>query len=236
MMDTIAGQRTSVLVDILSELLAIGACIASGRDTKDLGNPEHIRSRIHTMFMAAEDQSKSRGVEVGVFEQAKFAVAAFLDEKIMSTSWGQQAHQAADKRFQYRYFQSTLAGSEFFERLEKIRRASPRNTDLLEVYALCLTLGFSGKYGDYEQEQLSRLIEEVTEDVQPKRGAQSILSPHGQRPQEWIDAAQRGLSVWAVCVIGVAIPLLVYSVLEYFMQGQVTDLLDRLMRIRSGAD
>lgn len=236
MLDTTADRRTGVLVDIFSELLTIGACVASRRDAKDLGNPEHIRSRILTMFTTAEHQSKSSGVEAGVFEQAKFAVAAFLDEKIMSTSWGHRAQQAAERRFQYAFFKTALAGSEFFERLETIRRVSPRNSDLLEVYALCLTLGFSGKYSDYDQEQLSRLIEEVTAEVQPKRGERSILSPHGQRPQEWIDAAQRGLPVWAVGVIGVAIPLLVYSVLEYFMQGQVTDLLNQLTQIRSGAD
>lgn len=231
-MSTPAGLRTGVLVDLFGKLLALGACVASGRDVKEFGNPEHSWSRIQTMFAAAEHQSKSKAVEAAVFDDAKFAVAAFLDEMIRNTSWGQRGQWGGEKLLQNKFFGTKLAGMEFFERLERIRHTSPRNLDLLEVYTVCLTLGFSGRYGLSDQEELTRLIEKVTEEMQPGRGEQSILSPHGQRPQEFIDAVKRGLPVWAVCVIGAASTLLVYSVLEYFIEGQVTDLLNQLSLIR----
>ena len=78
-MGTPAGQTPGVLVDLFGRLLALGACVASGRDAKEFGNPEHLWSRIQTMFAAAVDQSKSKGVEAAVFDDAKFAVAAFID-------------------------------------------------------------------------------------------------------------------------------------------------------------
>ena len=38
------------------------------------------------------------------------------------------------------------AGERFFERLDKVRRAGEGKAELLEIYYLCMALGFEGKY------------------------------------------------------------------------------------------
>lgn len=44
------------------------------------------------------------------------------------------------------------------------------NTDLLELYYLCLALGFEGKYKLQGREQLRALIQDLGRDLQTRRG------------------------------------------------------------------
>lgn len=87
------------------------------------------------------------------FDQAKFAVCAWVDEMLLSSSW-EQKHLWLGEKLQ-KSFLTCDAGVEFFERLNAL---GLHQREVREVYYLCLALGFTGKYcgpGDeYQLEQV----------------------------------------------------------------------------------
>lgn len=220
-------RRTGKLVEIFNELLVLGTSL---RDAKDLGNPEHLRTRVQRLFQTADEQSKTVGVGAEVQAQAKYAVAAFVDEMITHSSWVHREQWSA-KPLQYDFFGDFVAGEGFFTRLETIRRTLPVDTDLLEVYALCLILGFEGQYRFHERERLSGLMADVTKEVQAKRGETPVLSPHGKRPEELLELVKRELPVWVVLTTSAGIVLLVYLVLSGLINNQAAHLLNQLTKI-----
>ncbi len=88
------------------------------------------------------------------YEQARFALCAWVDGAILSSRW-QQKNRWLNDQLQRLHYNTTDAGEEFFVRLGNI---GFHQRDVREVYYLCLALGFTGRYchpGDeYQLEQI----------------------------------------------------------------------------------
>lgn len=88
------------------------------------------------------------------YDQARFAICAWIDEAILSSSWNEKSRWQGEQ-LQRLYYQTADAGEVFFDRLNAL---GPYQRDIREVYYLCLSMGFMGRYcheGDeYLLEQL----------------------------------------------------------------------------------
>ena len=216
------------MTDAFSDLFVLGAYV---RDSRDLGTADALRARLLNLFQSAETQGKEQGFSSEILTQAKYAVAAFLDEMIFSSNWASK-DQWSSRPLQFEFFGEYVAGEGFFKRLEVIRGALPINTDLLEVYVNCLIFGFEGQYKLEDRGKLRGLIEDVTREIQAKREVLP-LSPHGPRPQEVLEMVKRGLPAWVVLVLSVGIIFFFYlglSLLMSYDAGQVVEELQRLLQ------
>jgi type VI secretion system protein ImpK len=86
-------------------------------------------------------------VKKGIFPQedydlARFAISAWVDEAILSSSWAQK-NLWQKEQLQRLFYQTTEAGEEFFEKLNAL---GLQQRDVREVYYLCLALGFTGRF------------------------------------------------------------------------------------------
>jgi len=225
-----SGTKLGRLVEVFGDLLVLGTYL---KEAKDLGSSEHLRTRLHHLFRLAEEQAKSVGIHSDAYAQARYAVTAYIDEMIISSRWAHREQWSA-RPLQYDFFGEYVAGEGFFQHLDTIRRSMPLNADLLEVYGLCLILGFEGQYRIHEREKLRGLIEDVTREVQAKRGDVPMLSPHGKRPDELlVELVKRELPVWVVLVTNAGIVLLFYLALLFLISqdaGQVVDQLRKLLQ------
>jgi type VI secretion system protein ImpK len=77
------------------------------------------------------------------FDQARFAICAWVDEVMLGSAWAQKG-QWQRELLQRIYYNTAEAGEEFFERLNNV---GLHQRDVREVYYLCLALGFMGRYG-----------------------------------------------------------------------------------------
>ena len=88
------------------------------------------------------------------YEQARFALCAWVDEAILSSHW-QHKNRWLNDQLQRLHYNTTDAGEEFFTRLNSV---GLHQREVREVYYLCLALGFTGRYchsGDeYNLEQV----------------------------------------------------------------------------------
>jgi type IV/VI secretion system ImpK/VasF family protein len=131
-------------------------------------------------------------------EAARFAVVAFTDEAALrapQTRIRDQWVSKTQKSLSHELFGETNSGEAFYKRLEKIRglgSLSAETIDVLEVYCVCLLLGFEGAYTDR-----SVLINELVRDIQHVRGKAPALSfgnsnlsqtvsPTPDRPVRWM--------------------------------------------------
>ena len=72
-----AGTKSGRLVEVFGDLLVLGTYL---KEAKDPGSPDHLRTRLHHLFLVAEDQAKSVGIHSDAYTQARYAVAAYIDE------------------------------------------------------------------------------------------------------------------------------------------------------------
>jgi len=77
--------------------------------------------------------------------EATFAVVTFVDEQVLSSNWSQR-HQWAGQLLQKKYFNTTKAGVQFFEVLDRLNPFNPRERDVQEVFFYCLCLGLKGQF------------------------------------------------------------------------------------------
>src|ERR1043165_3272728 len=228
-MASTSGTKSGKLAEVFGDLLVLGTYL---KDAKDLGSPDHLRTRLHHLFRVAEEQGKSAGIHSDAYNQARYAVTAYIDEMIISSRWADREQWSA-RPLQYDFFNEYVAGEGFFQRLDIIRRSMPLNADLLEVYGLCLILGFEGQYRIHEREKLRGLIEDVTREVQAKRGDVPSLSPHGKRPEELMELVKRDLPGWVVLVTSAGIVFLFFLALYFLISqdaGHVADQLRKLLQ------
>jgi len=174
------------------------------------------------MFQDAEREGEKLDISRENLRDARYAIAAYLDEMIMNSSW-KEKDQWASRPLQYELFNTQVAGVEFFHHIEAIRRALPLNTDLLEVYYLCLTLGFEGQYTIVGRERRKLLIDEIAREILAKRGEAPCLSPHGKRPDEAIRTFKRDLFPWIAAAVSLLVVLVCYVVLSVRMNSIAED-------------
>lgn len=76
---------------------------------------------------------------------ARYAVIAFIDEAMLSSTW-QHKDKWKKELLQMKFYQTVKAGEEFFNKLNALSSMESVDKEIREVYYYCLMLGFCGKY------------------------------------------------------------------------------------------
>jgi type VI secretion system protein ImpK len=189
---------------------------------------ETIASTYNRLIQTAQDAAKSAGIPKKQFDKVLFPVFAWIDETILDTGWAARADWV-NNSLQKRFFNTTNAGNEFFQRLEKLK---PDDRDLLEIYDYCLASGFKGRYFEsYHQEELEGIrkntckllwgqdVSELPEVLFPDAGDTLLLKRIKRK--RW-----KGLSSFAS--VFVLLPILLFLALYYFFTGQLNQVLTNI--------
>lgn len=103
---------------------------------------EQVKADILRLLTQSEDCRKKGHFSQDDYDQARFVICAWVDEVILSSTWGQK-NQWQREQLQRIYYNTTEAGEEVFERLNAI---GLHQREVREVYYICLALGFMGRY------------------------------------------------------------------------------------------
>jgi type VI secretion system protein ImpK len=204
MAETTPSTAAPALADLCGDLLAFALQL---KKSSDPGDAEAMRLKIDEQFRALETKARQADVPQEDVQPAKYAICAFIDEMILTSSWALK-ESWADKPLQLAYFNDFSAGEEFYNKIDTLR-GSKKNA-VLEVYYLCLALGFRGKYVDLQgMEKKKVLMDTMLREMRgaapaPAAGAGG-LSPSWQPPDAmpgivknfpaWFVAAACGLLV-----------------------------------------
>jgi type VI secretion system protein ImpK len=151
------------------------------------------------------------------FDLAQFAVFAWIDEAILNSSW-QEKNRWQGEQLQRLYYQTVDAGELFFERLNTL---DPAQTEVREVYYLCLAMGFSGRFcnpGDgilLEQLKSSNLRLIAGHQVDLKSFENSGLFSGAYQAEDSMKRIERttGKRFPIEIIAGLGVPVLLYGLL-----------------------
>jgi len=132
---------------------------------------ETFRTRVKTVLVEVERDAVAAGYSAQDIRDTHFAVVAFLDSVVLHSNdpvrpeWERQT-------LQEELFGQTDAGVVFFEKLENFRSRgdSAQLADMLEVYLLCLLLGFEGRYSGRLRGELESIVEKIRRRIDDIRG------------------------------------------------------------------
>jgi type VI secretion system protein ImpK len=154
-----------------------------------VSNAQSFRAQIKQALRIAEQEALSAGCSAEDVNQAIVAVVAFLDESALDC--GNPAFaEWARLPLQAELYGHQLAGEVFFQELQKTlnRSDSTESADLLEVYYLCLLLGFKSRYA--AGDDLRSIMGGIQEKIRRVRGSSAVLSPRGGIPADAVRLAQ----------------------------------------------
>jgi type VI secretion system protein ImpK len=210
MADTAPSSASPALSDLCGDLLAFALQL---KRSSDPGDAETMRQKIDEQFRALEMKARQADVPAEDVTQAKYAICAFIDEMILTSSWGLK-DSWADKPLQLAYFNEFSAGEEFYNKVDTLRGG--KNNTVLEVFYLCLALGFRGKYVDLQgMEKKKVLMDTMLRELRgtaPAPGSAG-LSP-GWQPPDALPGIVKQFPAWFVATACVLVVILMFILLS----------------------
>ena len=117
-----------------------------------------LRPQIAAMLMDFEKRAERYRFNHKIIQVAKFALASFVDETVLTNNFPLRDEWEKNP-LQLEYFGEQLAGNKFFDKLNAMIKQIEQTADAVEIYYVCMLLGFKGRYGVYEQEKLLAIMQ-----------------------------------------------------------------------------
>lgn len=140
-----------------------------------------LSKQLHLFLNDFIEQARARQISPEDIAACEYAFCASMDETILSLNT--PVREAWERTpLQILRFGEQLAGENFFVRLEQIRRRGATSCGVLDVYHMCLLLGFQGKYRLEGKEKLNHLIDTLEKEIRLFKGSKAAFAPHWQAP------------------------------------------------------
>ena len=194
---------------------------------------EQLQSELMRLFGTSRKSALDYGIAVDIYDAALFAVVAYIDELLLCSDW-EERKQWQHEPLQRIYFNTTSAGAEFYERLNELNKFGP-DRDVREVFALCLGLGFRGKYfrGEdrkaYEDAKAFNLSLLLPDEAQRNIDA-ATLFPFAYKGHGDADRAgfKPRLSIYPVLI---GVPVVIVLVMAVFYRYNVSSTLQQIQSL-----
>ncbi len=174
---TPTNPATDNLATIFQETLTVIVRLRSNR--QGIQDAASFRDRIRSGLAAAEQQAVRRGYSGEDVRVGTFAVVAFLDESVLNSGLALFADWHR-KPLQEELFGVHIAGEIFYRNVDRLlaRPDSAQTEELLEVYEICLLLGFRGRYTSDSGAQIRSITAAIAEKRRRVRRVDPAISPH----------------------------------------------------------
>lgn len=180
-----------------------------------------------THFLGELDRNaKKLGVSADDIHAAKYAFCAAVDETVLRSNFSIRGEWER-KPLQLTLFGDQLAGEHFFTRLDALRHRGGAHIQVLEVYHLCLLLGFEGKYMIEGQEKLHYLTARLGDEIALLKGKGHGFAPHWDRPDHIINKLRNEIPLWMIGTVFAVIGLAGYGGFDWVLSNATLDSLSR---------
>lgn len=178
-----AGLELQRLVAGINPLLGAAATLLALaeqlRQTSAHDDPPGLRHQLLQQVAEFEAAAGAAGVPRPKVTAARYLLCSFLDEVIAATPWG--AH-STERALLQEFHEERSGADKAFQLLERLGQDATENADLLELFYVCLRLGFEGRYrgtpdGRAQLEAIAmRVLEVVRPGTTPSR-SRSLSEP-----------------------------------------------------------
>jgi type VI secretion system protein ImpK len=178
-----------------------------------------FRERLKDFLAGVDRGAKRIGARAEDLYLAEYAYCALVDECVMGSQASlRDAWQR--KPLQLELFGDQLAGETFFQRLEALQAEGAARVQVLEVFHLCLLLGFQGKYLLEGTEKLGYLTSRLGDDIARLKGRSASFAPNWAAPDRIRHQLRSELPLWVVGSVFALAALLAFLGLRTLLQRQ----------------
>jgi type VI secretion system protein ImpK len=178
---------------------------------------EVFMPRISAFLNDFDREAKKLRAEGDDIEAAKYAWCAAMDEVLLSSisplrdTW--QRHP-----LQLTVFGDQLAGEHFFDRLEALRGKGGARLQALQVFHMCLLLGFRGRHAMDSRDRLAYMTARLGDEIAHITGKSSGFAPRAARPDQVMNKLRSDVPLWAVSAVFALVGLGVFTGLRASLQ------------------
>ena len=207
-----SAARSASLASVFGEVLT--AIVRVRFRLQPVSDAEVFRAQVRQSLQAPMHQARTLGYPGETVQAAVFAVVALLDESVLNLQDPVFA-QWARRPLQEELFGGHLAGETFFRNLRDflLQPDSPQLADVLELYSLCLLLGYRGRHALGGSGELYAQLRQARDRIQRIRGDARMTSaevpPRSELRRDPDESLNRYL-LWTACALAVLL-LLVFT-------------------------
>jgi type VI secretion system protein ImpK len=145
-------------------------------DDRHVGSAEQLQQEMLGALRDMVARCRAAGVPDVDTAEARYAIVAFVDERVLQSNWLGRAEWMSNP-LQLQLYREYTAGENFFARMRALlNRGAP--SQALEVYYLCLALGFTGAMPGAGGAQAARSYLEAARGPLTRSTRTAPMSPH----------------------------------------------------------
>ncbi len=213
------------LIDYFIELFAYVSCMQESPSAEQPGF-ERVKTDISQLIIRSREKMARMQGSQEDFELAEFAVFAWIDEAMMNSRWSEKGRWQSEQ-LQRTYFRTADAGELFFEKLNQIQ---PHQTEVREVYYVCLALGFTGRYCHPGDEFLLKQLQASNLKLLGKTAiSEGKLFPGGYADEMNADPGQKRRLFSITTLVGGGIPVMLVVFLFFIYRFVLSNVGENLI-------
>jgi type VI secretion system protein ImpK len=225
-----AAREKPTLKDLVQDFISMALIVRKGRQVTSVSAFE---ASVDTFFKALERDARGANYSVEQVKDTQYALCAFLDESVLRSGDNELRRHFELQPLQFRYFGVHLAGEGFFEKIDTLRGDVKQNLDVLEVYHLCLALGFEGKFSLGQKDQLRYLANTLGQDIARFRKTPKALSPDWALPDQVSQMLRHEVPLWLYLALIALVCAGVYLTLDWLLAKDLAALSEQISKLFS---
>lgn len=225
-----AANDKPALKDLVQDFISMALIVRRGRQVTSI---KAFESSVERFFTDLERDARAANYSVEQVKDTQYALCAFLDESVLRSGDNELRQHFELQPLQFRYFGVHLAGEGFFEKIDSLRADVKHNLDVLEVYHLCLALGFEGKFSLGQKDQLRYLANTLGQDIARYRKPPKALSPDWALPDQVSHMLRHEVPVWVYLALIALVCVAVYLTLDWLLDKDVAALSEHISQLFS---
>ncbi len=216
------------LVAAASKLLGV---IIKLRTTMNHGNVPDLHKRLTREIQSFEREAKQLSLSPETVLTARYLLCTVVDEVVLTTPWGSASGWSQHSLLSL-FHKETFGGEKCFAILQRMLETPGTHLELLEMFYLCLSLGFQGKYrlvqrGNEQLEQIRDNLYQTIESHRPEM--ERDLSPHWRGCVERKTRLIHYIPLWVIASVVFGLLVVTYSGYRWWLYESATPVAESIV-------
>jgi len=218
------------LVNAATVLLGVFEQTRQAVSHPDVGR---LHQRLVNEIKSFEMRVKELGIPSEIVLSSRYIMCTILDEAVLNTPWGCESawHQ---KTLLSIFHNEASGGEKFYVILNRLRESPSENLYILELFYICLSLGFEGKYRLMQRgkDSIDNIRDELFSIIRRHRGEyERDLSPNWRGLGRINNSLAQYIPLWVVASVVGALLFLSYSGFRYWLYNSSVPVVVKLENI-----
>lgn len=218
------------LISAASKVLGV---IIKLRTTMNHANVPDLHKRLTREIQSFEREARQLSLSQETVLTARYLLCTVVDEVVLSTPWGTASGWSQHSLLSL-FHKETFGGEKCFMILQRTQEAPGSHLELLELFYLCLSLGFQGKYrlAQRGHEQLEQIRDNLYRTIESHRPPmERDLSPRWQGCVERKTKLIQYIPLWVIASVVLGVLVATFSGYRWWLYQSATPVAEEIQAL-----